>query len=173
MKNSNNDYYKSSALSVFFLGIFAYITLYKGILYGCEMTILIWAFLVVATPIPEAGLLVGIPVKIMTGASLIVTQVIVTIIAFVAIFIIYEREYGKLDNIPIGAFIKDTIDNKFVSKFIPLVILSLLGTFLTLERVDDISNKLLNGDKPEFKSTDKYVLPAIMAILVLYVIKLK
>lgn len=58
-----------------------YFSLLFGFKFGIFNSIIIWCLFVVATPIPEAGLLVSVPLKRILGINLDITQWFVSIVA--------------------------------------------------------------------------------------------
>jgi len=120
-----------------------------GLKNGAITTILTWVFFVFCTPIADAGFLVGFPVRFLFGMRMIYSETIVT---FVAITItIYLLAYAP------GAFGVTGI--LLLYKYILLhpwpywliIILSTIGTFLSIYFGDEIIDVVKHRDRIKYK----------------------
>jgi len=73
--------YIFNSLSILFVLIFLYYSFVFGFKRGLFSTFIIWCLFVVATPIPEAGLLVSVPLKNILNIDMGITQILVSFIA--------------------------------------------------------------------------------------------
>ena len=71
---------------ILFILLFLFLFLYNGYTKGLVISIFIWAFFVTCTPIPEAGLLVTLPLKRYFSMSIHTSQIIVSIVGLLILF---------------------------------------------------------------------------------------
>jgi len=72
-----SSYIKSMVVAAFILGYLVF-TVYKyGIERGIGITALTWAFFVFLTPVPSAGFILELPVRLLTNHKMLMTQYIV------------------------------------------------------------------------------------------------
>jgi hypothetical protein len=129
--------YIFNALSILFVLIFVYYSLVFGIKQGIFRTLIIWCMFVVATPIPEAGLLVSIPLKnIMNIDSFLALSIILYS------YLYLRKEMTKNDS---GKFLLKIIDLGSFSIFVICIVASIALSHLFDEMIDSIFiNKKIN-----------------------------
>jgi len=127
-----------NGLSLLFGLLFIYYVYTNGIEKGLFKTIFIWCKFVVATPIPEAGLLVSMPLKNLLNIELDKTQIIVSI--FSLAYIIYSYVYFKnyLNQYNLGRYIIKIIEFFEFSIFIVSILASISISYLINEIIDEI-----------------------------------
>jgi len=127
-----------NVVSILFSVLFIYYLFLYGIKEGLFKAVLIWAFFVVATPIPEAGLLLTMPLKKLLSIPMYITQFIASIIAFIYIMFSYFNYKKLMIAGTLGKFLVKILDNNYYSIFI-LCILSSTGiTYLLDLFIDSI-----------------------------------
>lgn len=135
--------YIFNGLSILFVLILIYYSIINGFNKGIYNTFVIWCLFVIATPIPEAGLLVSVPLKKILNIELEKTQIVVSFIAF--LFIIYSIKYYKhyLETNKSGKFLLTVFKYAGFSIFISSIIAS-----IALSKIfDTLMNYLLYKEK--------------------------
>jgi hypothetical protein len=127
-----------NGLSILFILIFVYYYIFFGLKRGLFTTFIIWCLFVTATPIPEAGLLVSIPLKNLLKIDLDITQWIVSFIALSFIFYSYYNFRISLSETKSGRFLLKIIDFGSFSIFITSIIASVSLSYLINEIIDSI-----------------------------------
>lgn len=130
-----------NGLSLLFILIFVYYYIFFGLKRGLFTTFIIWCLFVAATPIPEAGLLVSIPLKNLLKINLDVTQWIVSFIALCFIFYSYYNFRISLSETKSGRFLLKIIDFGSFSIFVTSIIASVSLSYLINEMIDNIIYK--------------------------------
>jgi hypothetical protein len=117
-------------------GIF--VSLKFGIEEGIGTTILTWSFFVLCTPIADAGFLVDFPVRLIVGAKMIISEILVWAIAILSsiLYLIFSPEI--LDNLVVLHLFHTIITNPWPLWLI--IAISAIGTFISIKVGDDIYN---------------------------------
>lgn len=79
------DYSKFKIISILFLFIFVFKLINNTLTYSFYSTILLWASVVVATPLPSASILFSFPFKIYFNIPMHITQILASILSLVLI----------------------------------------------------------------------------------------
>lgn len=113
-----------------------YVSISQGYRDGFLISILTWSFFVLCTPIADAGILIDLPMRLITGIKLIYSEVIVWTVAIsLNIFVISTNPQIYDDTLVLTLF-------KFILKNpIPywlLIVLAFAGTFFSLYIADTI-----------------------------------
>lgn len=130
-----------NGLSFLFILIFIYYYIFFGLKRGLFTTFIIWCLFVAATPIPEAGLLVSVPLKNLLKIDLDITQMIVSFIALSFIFYSYYNFRQALTTTKSGRFLLKIIDFGSFSIFVTSIIASVSMAYLLNEMIDNIIYK--------------------------------
>ena len=133
--------YIFNIISLLFTIIFLYFSLSFGFKFGIFNTILIWCLFVVATPIPEAGLLVSVPLKRILGINLDITQWFVSMFAMCFLFYAYYNFKKCLSKTTHGNILLRIIHFGFFGIFISSILGSVTMAYLINEYVDGILYK--------------------------------
>lgn len=158
------------------ISYFLFATWHFGLQDGFLVMLLTWSFFVLATPIPDAGIILDLPIRYLFGIKMIFTEIIVWLFAIslnIMSIIFYENIYEKT----------------FVLKLFKLIILhplpyfliisfSALGTFFTLYVSDEVYNILSYKKSKKFinhKHSIKFftLCSVIIFVFVLYDLLLK
>lgn len=125
-------------ISFFFIGLLLFYTFLYGFNKGVYNTLFIWSFFVVATPVPEAGLLVSIPFKKLFNIDLQISQVVLSL--FCLFFITYSYYYYKycLKKIKLGRFIIKVFELCAFSLFIVSILSSVIVSYLFNEFLNSL-----------------------------------
>lgn len=173
--NTNYFYYNTNKIksnlfnivSIIFLIIFIFYTYKRGSLYGGYITIVIWAFFVTLTPIPEAGLLLTFPIKHFFGINMYISQIVISLLAIAILIYVYYVKPNIIKNSPIGKIFMYIVKNKLYSILFISIISSIIGSYLLDELLKYIENK------DYFNKTNKYSIIVFLLFLFLNVIYLK
>ena len=136
-KKDEIKFYMYEAINIVFICILIFYISYHGYTKGIYETLFIWAFLAVATPIPESGLLISLPLKKYFNVKMIYSQIIVSIIALLLLYYFYNQSFIK--PLFIGKVFNDIIKNQRYLVFVISIISSIIGS----ELIDNIIDKLL------------------------------
>lgn len=141
--NENDKFYLSmfNVISLLFTIIFLYFSLLFGFKLGIFNSIIIWSLFVVATPIPEAGLLVSVPLKRILGINLDITQWFVSIVALCFLFYSYYHFKTSLSKTKHGNILLRIIHFGFFGIFISSILGSVTLAYLINKYVDGILYK--------------------------------
>jgi hypothetical protein len=151
-----------NGISLLFILIFVYYYIFFGLKRGLFTTFIIWCLFVTATPIPEAGLLVSIPLKNLLKIDLDITQWIVSFIALTFIFYSYYNFRISLSETKSGRFLLKIIDFGSFSIFITSIIASVSLSYLINEIIDSIIYKKEINLKDNIIYLVFFIVPFIM-----------
>ncbi len=79
---------KLKIVSIIFLCIFGFKLIHHSLKYSVYSTLLLWASVVVATPLPSASILFSFPLNIYFNIPMYITQIVASIISLVLIHFI-------------------------------------------------------------------------------------
>lgn len=127
-----------NGISIIFILIFIYYCLFFGLKSGLFSTIIIWCLFVVATPIPEVGLLVSIPLKNLLSIDLDTTQLVVSFLALCFIFYAYYNFRNMMKETKSGKILLKIIDFGSFNIFVASIVASVSLSYLINELIDNI-----------------------------------
>jgi len=133
--------YIFNSVSILFILIGIYYCIFFGLERGLFTTVIIWCLFVVATPIPEAGLLVSIPLKNLLKIDLDITQFFVSLFALSFIFFSYYFFRQCLKHSKSGQLLLKIIDFGSFQIFITSIVASISMSYLINEVIDNILHK--------------------------------
>lgn len=113
LKNKRN---RSSIITVciifliFLIFIIYYVSKY-GFKKGLWYLFITWIFFTIATPMPQSGLMISIPLKILYGISMNKSQIIMSIFSLIVIFILYYKYPYLLNFSMFGKIMNEIIKN--------------------------------------------------------------
>jgi len=125
-------------ISILFLILIIVFILCEGYTKGIIQALFIWAFFVIATPIPESGLLITLPLKRFFNISMPIAQIIVTIFALSVVFYLNWVDKKSVNLNIIGQLFNILLENKKYGVFIVSIISSLLCTQIIEDFIDKI-----------------------------------
>ena len=156
-----------NGLSLLFILIFVYYYIFFGLKRGLFTTFIIWCLFVTATPIPEAGLLVSVPLKNLLKIDLDVTQMVVSFIALGFIIYAYYNFREDLSTTKSGRFLLRIIDFGSFSIFVTSIIASISMSYLLNELIDYIMYKKEINTNKNTMYVVFFIIPFIMYFVVL------
>jgi len=128
---------------ILFLFTFIFFVVYNGFLKGCIKTIFIWAFFILCTPIPEAGLLVSLPLKKYVNISIHISQIVISFIALMILIYFYYYEKKTINSCLIGKLFLELIKYKYFS----IIAISIISSIFTSEFIDNLIDNYINNEK--------------------------
>ena len=170
---------KNYALKKFLiaLAVFLIYSIYLVFRFGSEglaVGAITWSAFVLATPIPDGGLLIDFPIRIITGLKMILTEIIVWVIAG------STNLYFLLTNPEV--YHKTAITNIFhqiLSNPWPgwvIIVICCLGTFLSLSFGDELLDVVFHHERKKYHKHKHWhhgsivVFFALLCILLYYYI---
>lgn len=136
-KKDEIKFYMYEAINIIFICILIFYISYHGYTKGIYETLFIWAFLAVATPIPESGLLISLPLKKYFGVKMVYSQIVVSLLGLFLLYYFYNQSFIK--PLFLGKIFNDIIKNQRYLVFVISIISSIIGS----ELIDNIIDKLL------------------------------
>ena len=91
--------------------VMAYTIIYKGLRTGLLLFLFSWCFFVVLTPIPEAAILLTVPLKYLTKIPLERAQVLVSAFATVIMFFFYTKGSDIVKKTSVSGLFSYIMDN--------------------------------------------------------------
>jgi hypothetical protein len=125
-------------LSIIFMGFFIYYSINSNLNNGLFTTFIIWCLFVIATPIPEACLIILVPAKNFLNIDLDITQIFVSFFVLLFVFYSYYNYNVMMKTSSAGRFLIKIIDSKFYSIFITCIISSIVLAYLLNKLIDYI-----------------------------------
>lgn len=136
-ENKNNTYlYIYDGIVILFILLLIFFVFYNGLYKGCLKSLFIWAFFVLCTPIPEAGLLISLPLKKYFNIRMDICQTFVSLLALVMILYFYYNNKNIVKTNYIGTLFIGLMNYRYYS----IIILSVLSSILTSNLIDNIIN---------------------------------
>lgn len=135
--------YIYDAVVIMFILLMVFFIFYNGFYKGCIKSLFIWSFFVICTPVPEAGLLISLPLKRYFGFKMDLSQIVVSLFAFMLLFYFYCVEQKIIKNNLIGNLFLGLINYKYYS----IIFISVISSVLTSNLLDNIINHFINKDE--------------------------
>ncbi len=131
---------------IIFLFTLIFFIIYNGYIKGCIMSLFVWSFFVACTPIPEAGLLISLPLKKYFNISLHICQTFVSLIAIGMLYYFYLYEKTNIIKCIVGKLFLGLINLKYFS----IIIISTISSILTSELIDNVINNYIYKENIEY-----------------------
>ena len=126
-----------------FLVVIIILTIYLGISVrnfgakeGFLISLLTWTFFVLCTPIADAGFILDLPIRLITGVKMIYSEIIVWSIAITANIIIFFSNSQLYENTQLLSLFYNILSQPI--PFWTIILLSAGGTFLSLLFGDEL-----------------------------------
>tara|TARA_A100001015_G_C14965707_1_gene702849 strand:+ start:14 stop:607 length:594 start_codon:yes stop_codon:yes gene_type:complete len=153
-----------NGVSLFFVGLMIYFVVMYGFNKGLYHTLLSWCIFVVATPIPEAGLIISVPLKNLLNIQLDYTQLFVSL--FALIYIVYSYIYLK-------KYMKESKEGRFIAKILELFeikifILSIFASISISYLINHLIDYVLYDNKYIFKRHNLMIFILSIAMIMYY-----
>lgn len=156
-----------------FLAVVLVITAYflivmqsHGLKDGLLISILTWSFFVLSTPIADAGILLDLPLRIITGLRMIYAEVVVWTAAIVLNLITLNFAAAVYEKTFILSLFEQILTNPL--PYWSIIILSGIGTFFSIYIADEIVDPQQHHNK-YLRFLDRHKLLLFVALLALIV----
>ena len=113
--------------------VMAYTIIYKGLRTGLLLFLFSWCFFVVLTPIPEAAILLTVPIKYLTKIPLERAQVLVSAFATVIMFFFYTKGSDIVKKTSVSGLFSYIMDNHLYH----MILLSIASSIMISKLVND------------------------------------
>jgi len=123
--------------------IIIYTIIYKGLKTGLLLFLFTWCFFVVLTPIPEAAILLTVPIKYITKLPLEEAQIYVSIFATLIIYLFYTLGSHIVKNTVINGLFNYIMNNKLYH----MILLSIASSIIISKFVNDTIDAYTHKDK--------------------------
>lgn len=133
---------------IFLIVLITYVS-YNGYVKGCIKSLFIWGFFVLCTPVPEAGLIITLPLKRYLNVPMHISQTIVSFSALIILTYFYLYEKNIIKSYKIGKIFIELITLKYFS----IIILSILSSILTSQLIDNFINHYIYKHKLNYLYT--------------------
>ena len=135
-------------LCALMLGYFAYLSYEYNILTGGVASLLTWSFFVLCTPIADAGFLLDFPLRLLFGIRMIISEVVVWAIAIGLNLasLYYRPEY--YNTTALTKVFHAILTHPY--PYWSVIVLSAMGTFLSIRFGDELMDALRPGDRVFF-----------------------
>lgn len=128
---------------VLFIILLVVLVSYNGYNKGLIESLFIWAFFIVATPIPEAGLLITLPLKRFFNLSMPIVQTITSIFALGICFFYYKYEKSIIILDRVG----ELFDKLYKSNSILIFVLSIASSIYATNLLENIIDNYVDDKK--------------------------
>lgn len=145
-KKSKLYFYIYDFIMIFFIILIITSIYNNGYDKGILESLFIWAFLVIATPIPEAGLVISLPFKRFFNFSMPLVQLLTSTFALL-ICLSFYKQVKKLDYI---GYIFNLIMNK---KYYLILVVSIISSLITTIVIEDIINRYFFDERISYLAT--------------------
>ena len=113
--------------------VIVYTIIYKGLRTGLLLFLFSWCFFVVLTPIPEAAILLTVPVKYLTKIPLERAQVLVSAFATAIMYFFYTKGSDIVKKTSVSGLFSYIMDNRLYH----MIILSIASSIMISKFVND------------------------------------
>jgi hypothetical protein len=143
-------FYKFFLLCALLVSYFIYLSIQYDFMTGGFASLLTWTFFVLCTPIADAGMLLDFPLRLLFGVRMLISEIAVWALAISIniISLIYFVEYYETTKLT--TLLHLVLTNPY--PYWSLVILSAVGTFLSIRFADELMDVIHHRDRGFFHS---------------------
>lgn len=152
--------YLYDVITVVFICVLIFLIMFKGYFYGVIDAIFIWAFFVIATPVPESGLLISLPLKRFFNIKMTYVQVLVSILAIFLTFYLYKCHGSVVKATYIGRLFDEIVK----SKYYIIIVLSIASSVLGSELIDNYIDMVI-GDSNEIENLQVKLIIMVLLLM--------
>ena len=120
-----------------------YTIIYKGLRTGLLLFLFSWCFFVVLTPIPEAAILLTVPIKYLTKIPLERGHVIVSALATIIMYFFYTKGSYIVKKTSVSGLFSYIMDNNLYH----IIILSIASSIMISKFINDAIDAYTQKDK--------------------------
>lgn len=148
VKTHREVLYKFLILLSILILYFGYLSIEYGILTGGLVAALTWSFFVLCTPVADAGFLLDLPIRLLFGVRMLMSEILVWAIAIAinGYAILYNQ--AAYDKTVLTVLFKEIILTPF--PYWSVFILSGIGTFLSIYFGDEMLDVLKHRDRAKY-----------------------
>ena len=147
--------FKFLLVLIVFLIYFWFVSWKYGLGQGLSVTILTWSFFVFCTPIADAGFLLDFPLRLITKIRMIYSEMIVWLISFITVTYFSITHADIFQHSIILKIYYQIITHPY--PFWLIIILSMIGTFLSVYFGDELMDVVLHKERKKFiKHSNKH-----------------
>lgn len=143
-------YLKFLLLAGLLICYFIYLSYEYGIATGGLAAILSWSFFVLCTPIADAGFLLDFPLRLLFGIRMVISEVVVWTIAIMVNVFALQFAASTYETTLITGLLHKIILTP--NPYWGVIILSALGTFLSIRFGDELMDVIHHRDRAFFHS---------------------
>jgi hypothetical protein len=149
-KPSRQIFIKFLLLCCLLVGYFGYLSYEYDIATGGAAALITWSFFVLCTPVADAGFLLDLPLRLLFGIRMVVSEIAVWLVAFGlnAALMLYGPGYYKTT--VLTELLHTILTNPF--PYWGIIMLSGLGTFLSIRFGDELMDVIRHRDRAFFHS---------------------
>jgi len=166
---------KRSALLRFLLIVliatlyFILVSFEYGLEKGFMVALLTWTFFIFCTPIADAGFLVGVPLRLLAKIRMIYSQIAAFIVAFFIDLFTLIFDPNIYEKTGLLKLFKHIILTPY--PFWIIIILSVIGTFLSIYFGDELIDVAKHKDRTKYKKhKNKYISVLVLFVIVLTIL---
>lgn len=141
-------YIKFALLCLILLAYFLYISFKYDVKTGGIASMITWSFFVLCTPIADAGFLVDFPIRLLFGVRMFVTEILVWVAAITINLISFNYAPFYYSTSAINNIFYMILKNPF--PYWGIILLSGIGTFLSIRFGDELVNTAKHSDRNYF-----------------------
>lgn len=165
-----NKITKFLILAISFFIYFLYLAHKQGAVNGSLATLLTWSFLVLCSPIPDGGFLIDFPLNLITNIKMVYLEIFPWLIAISINIYAYFYKSQIYKSNKILKLLKEIISRP--NPYWSIIIISCIGTFLSLHLADKIVDKVKNH-KQINKTKNFITLITVVITIIMYTVLLK
>lgn len=136
------------------LGVLAsyllYLSVEFGLATGGTAALLSWSFFVLCTPIADAGFLLDFPLRLLFGIRMVISEVVVWAVAILVNLLVFQFTPDVYETTLITKLLLEVIVTPY--PYWGVVILSGIGTFLSIRFGDELMDVIRHRDRAFFHS---------------------
>jgi len=144
--------------------VILYTIIYKGLRTGLILFLFSWCFFVVLTPIPEAAILLTVPIKYLTKIPLERAQVLVSAFASAIMYFFYTKGADIVKKTSVSGLFSYIMDNRLYH----MIILSIASSIMISKFVNDAIDAHTQKD-PIFLLNDTNQNLAILSLISIFI----
>jgi len=141
---------KFALLLCILLGYFGYLTWKFDILTGGMVALITWSFFVLCTPVADAGFLLDFPLRLLFGIRMVVSEVVVWAVAIAINALALLFWPAAYEVTALSALMHTILSTPY--PYWAIILLSGVGTFLSIRFADELLDVLHHRDRDFFHS---------------------
>lgn len=132
-----------NCITIIFIFLFIILVSCHGYIKGSIELLFIWSFFVIATPIPESGLIITLPMKHFCGTSMLLLQLFISILSLFIVYYLYKYNKQLIKNI----FVGKVFDTIITTKNYSIIVISILSSLFASLIIENFIDKIVDNKK--------------------------